>query len=49
MSSALGGGSNKRLSAVDGGDEQFFPAWLFTLPGAVLLGADGYALLASFM
>lgn len=49
-SSILGVGSTKRLSAVRWGvTSKIFSAWVFTLPGAALLGAGVYALLASFM
>ncbi len=48
-SSILGVGSTKRLSAVRWGvTSKIFSAWVFTLPGAALLGAGVYALLASF-
>ena len=48
-SSILGIGSTKRLSAVRWGvTSKIFSAWVFTLPGAALLGAGAYALLASF-
>lgn len=48
-SSILGVGSTKRLSAVRWGvTRKIFSAWIFTLPGAALLGAGVYALLASF-
>ncbi|HWF58946.1 MAG TPA: inorganic phosphate transporter [Nitrospira sp.] len=48
-SSILGVGSTKRLSAVRWGvTSKIFSAWVFTLPGAALLGAGIYALLASF-
>ena len=47
-SSILGVGSTKRLSAVRWGvTSKIFSAWVFTLPGAALLGAGVYALLAS--
>jgi PiT family inorganic phosphate transporter len=47
-SSILGVGSTKRLSAVRWGvTRKIFSAWIFTLPGAGLLGAAVYALLAS--
>ncbi|MBX3329122.1 MAG: inorganic phosphate transporter [Nitrospira sp.] len=49
-SAILGVGSTKRLSAVRWGvTSKIFSAWVFTLPGAALLGAGVYALLASFM
>jgi PiT family inorganic phosphate transporter len=49
-SSILGVGSTKRLSAVRWGvTSKIFSAWVFTLPGAALLGAGVYALLASLM
>lgn len=49
-SSILGVGSTKRLSAVRWGvTSKIFSAWVFTLPGAALLGAGVYALLASFV
>lgn len=48
-SAILGVGSTKRLSAVRWGvTSKIFSAWVFTLPGAALLGAGVYALLASF-
>ncbi|MBX3300871.1 MAG: inorganic phosphate transporter [Nitrospira sp.] len=48
-SSILGVGSTKRLSAVRWGvTRKIFSAWIFTLPGAALLGAGVYALFASF-
>jgi len=47
-SSILGVGSTKRLSAVRWGiTYKILSAWVFTLPGAGLLGAGVYALLAS--
>lgn len=47
-SSILGVGSTKRLSAVRWGvTRKIFSAWVFTLPGAALLGAGVYILLAS--
>lgn len=47
-SSILGVGSTKRLSAVRWGvTSKIFSAWVFTLPGAALLGAGVYTLLAS--
>ncbi|NGZ97552.1 MAG: anion permease [Nitrospira sp. WS110] len=47
-SSILGVGSTKRLSAVRWGvTRKIFSAWIFTLPGAALLGAAVYALLVS--
>jgi inorganic phosphate transporter, PiT family len=47
-SSILGVGSTKRLSAVRWGvTGKIFSAWIFTLPGAALLAAGAYALLAS--
>lgn len=47
-SSILGVGSTKRLSAVRWGvTSKIFSAWVITLPGAALLGAGVYALLAS--
>ena len=47
-SSILGVGSTKRLSAVRWGvTRKIFSAWIFTLPGAGLLGAAVYTLLAS--
>ena len=49
-SAILGVGSTKRLSAVRWGvTSKIFSAWVFTLPGAALLGAGVYALLASFI
>jgi inorganic phosphate transporter, PiT family len=49
-SSILGVGATKRLSAVRWGvTTKILSAWIFTLPGAGLLGAVVYALLASFM
>ncbi|WHZ26440.1 MAG: putative low-affinity inorganic phosphate transporter [Nitrospira sp.] len=49
-SAILGVGSTKRLSAVRWGvTNKIFSAWVFTLPGAALLGAGVYVLLASFM
>lgn len=49
-SAILGVGSTKRLSAVRWGvTSKIFSAWVFTLPGAALLGAGVYALLASFV
>ncbi len=49
-SSILGVGSTKRLSAVRWGvTSKIFSAWVFTLPGAALLGAGVYTLLSSFM
>ncbi len=48
-SSILGVGSTKRLSAVRWGlTAKILSAWVFTLPGAGLLGAVVYRLLASF-
>ncbi|MBI3357952.1 MAG: inorganic phosphate transporter [Nitrospirae bacterium] len=48
-SSILGVGSTRRLSAVRWGlTSKILSAWVFTLPGAGLLGAGVYALLASF-
>ncbi len=47
-SSILGVGSTRRLSAVRWGvTSKIFSAWVFTLPGAALLGAGIYTLLAS--
>ena len=47
-SSILGVGSTKRLSAVRWGlTHKIISAWIFTLPGAGLLGAGVYALLVS--
>jgi PiT family inorganic phosphate transporter len=47
-SSILGVGATKRLSAVRWGlTGKILSAWVFTLPGAGLLGAGVYALLAS--
>jgi inorganic phosphate transporter, PiT family len=47
-SAILGVGSTKRLSAVRWGvTSKIFSAWVFTLPGAALLGAGVYALFAS--
>jgi PiT family inorganic phosphate transporter len=47
-SSILGVGSTNRLSAVRWGvTRKILSAWIFTLPGAGLLGAGVYALLAS--
>ena len=47
-SSILGVGATKRLSAVRWGlTSKILSAWVFTLPGAGLLGAGVYALLAS--
>ncbi len=47
-SSVLGVGATKRLSAVRWGlTSKILSAWVFTLPGAGLLGAGVYALLAS--
>lgn len=47
-SSILGVGSTKRLSAVRWGlTTKILSAWVFTLPGAGLLGAIAYLLLAS--
>ncbi|MGQ0665629.1 MAG: inorganic phosphate transporter [Nitrospiraceae bacterium] len=47
-SSILGVGSTRRLSAVRWGlTHRILSAWVFTLPGAGLLGAGVYALLAS--
>jgi PiT family inorganic phosphate transporter len=47
-SSILGVGSTKRLSAVRWGlTHKILSAWVFTLPGAGLLGAGAYALLVS--
>lgn len=47
-SSILGVGATKRLSAVRWGlTSKILSAWVFTLPGAALLGAGVYALLAS--
>ncbi|TKS61471.1 MAG: inorganic phosphate transporter [Nitrospira sp.] len=47
-SSILGVGATKRLSAVRWGlTHKILSAWVFTLPGAGLLGAGVYALLAS--
>ena len=47
-SSILGVGATKRLSAVRWGlTSKILSAWVFTLPGAGLLGAAVYALLAS--
>lgn len=47
-SSILGVGATKRLSAVRWGlTSKILSAWIFTLPGAGLLGAAFYALLAS--
>jgi PiT family inorganic phosphate transporter len=47
-SSILGVGSTKRLSAVRWGlTRKILSAWVFTLPGAGLLGAGVYWLLAS--
>lgn len=49
-SSILGVGSTKRLSAVRWGlTHKILSAWVFTLPGAGLLGAGVYALLASLV
>lgn len=49
-SSILGVGSTKRLSAVRWGvTSKIFSAWIFTLPGAALLGAGMYVLLTSVM
>ncbi len=48
-SSILGVGSTKRLSAVRWGvTSKIFSAWLFTLPGAAVLGAGAYILLSWF-
>ncbi len=49
-SSILGVGATKRLSAVRWGvTTKILSAWVFTLPGAGLLGAVVYAVLASFI
>ncbi len=49
-SSILGVGSTRRLSAVRWGlTHKILSAWVFTLPGAGLLGAGVYALLASLV
>lgn len=49
-SSILGVGSTKRLSAVRWGvTSKIFSAWVFTLPGAALLGAGVYMLLSSLV
>jgi PiT family inorganic phosphate transporter len=48
-SSILGVGSTRRLSAVRWGlTRKILSAWIFTLPGAALLGAAVYVLLTSF-
>ena len=48
-SSILGVGSTKRLSAVRWGvTTKILSAWIFTLPGAALLGAGAYTVLAWF-
>ena len=48
-SSILGVGSTKRLSAVRWGvTSKILSAWIFTLPGAALLGAGAYTILSSF-
>lgn len=48
-SSILGVGSTKRLSAVRWGvTSKIFSAWIFTLPGAALLGAGAYTVLSWF-
>ncbi len=48
-SSILGVGSTRRLSAVRWGvTSKILSAWIFTLPGAALLGAGVYTVLASF-
>jgi inorganic phosphate transporter, PiT family len=48
-SSILGVGSTKRLSAVRWGvTSKIFSAWIFTLPGAALLGAGAYMVLSWF-
>jgi PiT family inorganic phosphate transporter len=47
-SSILGVGATKRLSAVRWGvTSKILSAWIFTLPGAALLGASVYVLLAA--
>ena len=48
-SSILGVGSTKRLSAVRWGvTSKILSAWIFTLPGAALLGAGAYTILSWF-
>lgn len=48
-SSILGVGSTKRLSAVRWGvTTKILSAWIFTLPGAALLGAGAYTVLSWF-
>lgn len=48
-SSILGVGSTKRLSAVRWGvTSKILSAWIFTLPGAALLGAGAYRVLSWF-
>lgn len=48
-SSILGVGSTKRLSAVRWGvTSKILSAWIFTLPGAALLGAGAYTVLSWF-
>lgn len=48
-SSILGVGSTKRLSAVRWGvTTKILSAWIFTLPGAALLGAGAYTILSWF-
>jgi inorganic phosphate transporter, PiT family len=49
-SAILGVGATKRLSAVRWGvTTKILSAWIFTLPGAGLLGAAVYGVLAAFM